>query len=137
MACQLMQHHLDALVKCLIDASARTWLWVLNCMSDVQTLWYNTRIHWYIHLTFSYRLCDWISLNWQWAPRFIGFIFDLVKAFISNTFILIVVVSWLIDIMRDSRLPCFRNFGMQTFHCVNECISEIIRSVWNGWGRVD
>ena len=57
--------------------------------------------------------------------------FDLVKALISNAFILIVVVSWLIDIMRDSRLPCFRNFGMQTFHCVNECISEIIRGCYS------
>ena len=41
----------------------RTWLWVLNCMSDVWTLWYNTRTHWYTHWTFLYWLCDLISLS--------------------------------------------------------------------------
>ena len=53
------------LTPCLNVWLARTWFWVLNCMSDVWTLWCNTRTHWYTHWTFLYRLCDWISLNLQ------------------------------------------------------------------------
>ena len=58
-----MQCRFDTLVKRLINALARTWFWVLNCMSDVWTLRYNTRTHWCPHWTFLYRLCDWISLS--------------------------------------------------------------------------
>jgi len=69
----------DTLIKRLINALARTSFWVLNYMSDVWTLWYNTRMHWYAHWTFLGWLCDWISLNFRCINVCIGFAFGILN----------------------------------------------------------
>ena len=111
---------------------------------DTQPLVYRMTAKGFSNLCLFSPLRIWILLITKLVSiKIYWFYFDLIKvimALISYAFILIVIGSWLIDIMRNSRLQCFRNFGMQTFHCANECIGKIMRSIWRTimvWGHIE